>query len=285
MNKATIIGAILTLGVVLLAVIIFWPSAPATIPPTIVTETIKEVVTPTVPTTTTSIIGQSVQGRDIMAHTFGTGSTSVLFVGGIHGGYEGNTVGLAEGVIEEFHLQPGVIPDHLTVHVIPNLNPDGYALPATATDFDRRMNANGVDLNRNFDCEWVAESTWRSTPVSGGSAPFSEPEAVALRDYITLIQSNLIAAVFWHSKANQVFTSECGLGNGTAPGGPQLMNTYATAANYEAFGMWTAYPVTGAAEDWLATLGIPAITVELETRDSIEWQRNWAAVLATLRLY
>jgi len=285
MNKATIIGAVLTLGVVLLAIITFWPSAPATVTPPIVTETIQEVVTLTVPTTTTAVIGQSVQGRDIVAHTFGTGSTSVLFVGGIHGGYEGNTVGLAEGVIEEFHLQPNVIPDHLTVHVISNLNPDGYALPGTASDFDRRMNANGVDLNRNFDCEWVPESTWRSTPVSGGSAPFSEPEAVALRDYITPIQDNLAGAVFWHSQANQVFTSECGLGNGATPGGSELMNAYATAANYEAFGMWTAYPVTGAAEDWLATLGIPAITVELETRDSIEWQRNWAAVLATLGLY
>ena len=44
-------------------------------------------------------------------------------------------------------------------------------------------------------------------------------------------------------------------------------------------------PVTGAAEDWLASIGIPALTVELETRDSIEWQRNWAAVQETMNLF
>jgi len=284
MNKATIFGALLTLGVVLLAVWAYWPKAAPVIEPTPVA-VVEEPVAEIVPTSTVSIIGQSVEGRDITAHTFGTGDTDVLFVGGIHGGYEANTVRLAEGVIDEFQINQMVIPENITVHIIPNLNPDGYALPAAASNFDRRMNANGVDLNRNFDCQWNPVGTWGSVETSGGTAPFSEPEAIALRDYITPIQTTLGGAVFWHSKANQVFTSECGLGTGAAPRGVELMNAYATAGNYEAFGMWTAYPVTGAAEDWLATLGIPAITVELETRDSIEWTRNWAGVLATLGLF
>jgi len=285
MNKATIFGALLTLGVVLLAVVLYWPSAPST--PTVPAPqaTSTPVVVDTVPTSTVSVIGQSVEGRNITAYTFGTGDTDVLFVGGIHGGYEANTVRLAEGVIEELQINQIVIPDNLTIHIIPNLNPDGYALPTTASNFDRRMNANGVDLNRNFDCQWSPVGTWGQVETSGGTAPFSEPEAVALRDYIAPLQDTLAGAVFWHSKANQVFTSECGLGSGAAPMGIQMMNAYATAGNYEAFGMWTAYPVTGAAEDWLASLGIPAITVELETRDSIEWQRNWAGVLATLALF
>jgi hypothetical protein len=117
--------------------------------------------------------------------------------------------------------------------------------------------------------------------VSAGTNPFSEPEAIALRDYVRTV--NPKAAVFWHSIGNAVFTSECG--NGVLSATDQLMNTYAIAADYEAAGLWTAYPVTGDAEGWLASIGIPAVTVELESRESIEWERNWAGVLATLELY
>jgi hypothetical protein len=283
MNKFTLAGVALTLIVVGIAMWMYWP-VPTT--PVIIEEPKPEpVVEAVVATSSQTVIGSSVQGRDIAAHTFGTGDTNLLFVGGIHGGYEANTVGLAEAMVDQLHTNPTVIPENITVHIIPNLNPDGYALPTTASDFDRRMNANGVDLNRNFDCLWTPESSWRSETVSGGTEPFSEPEAVALRDYVASIENSLAGAVFWHSKANAVYTSECGLGTGAAPGGDALMNTYASAANYQAFGMWTAYPVTGAAEDWLASLGIPAITVELETRDSIEWERNLAATIATLELY
>lgn len=283
MNKFTLVGVVLTLIVVSIAIWVYWP-VPVT--PVILEEPKPEpIVEEIVATSSQMIIGSSVEGREITAHTFGTGSTSVLFVGGIHGGYEANTIGLAESMIDELHANPSFIPENITVHIIPNLNPDGYALPVTASNFDRRMNANGVDLNRNFDCLWTPESSWRSETVSAGTKPFSEPEAITLRDYVISIEDTLAGAVFWHSQANAVYTSECGLGSGAAPGGEALMNTYATAGNYRAFGMWTAYPVTGAAEDWLASLGIPAVTVELETRDSIEWERNLAGTIATLELY
>jgi len=278
MNKATITGALLTLIVVIIAVIAYWPTPPAVapvVPPPVVPET-----TPT-PTTTESVIGTSVEGRPIVAHTFGTGPTHLLFVGGIHGGYEANTVRLAEAVIEELTLADTDIPDNLTIHVIPNLNPDGYALPATASDAARRFNANQVDLNRNFDCRWAPEGSWRGQTVSAGNAPFSEPEAAALRDYVA--QFPPTAAIFWHSRANAVYTSECG--SGVLPGTETLMEVYAAAADYQPAGLWTAYPVTGDVEGWLASLGVPAVTVEFETRESIEWERNWAAVQATLALY
>jgi len=277
MNKATIIGATLTLLVIGVAAWAVWPAAPAAP----VATPLAPPVPPTTPTSTTAIIGQSVQGRDLIAHTFGTGETDLLLVGGIHGGYEANTVKFAEMLVDHLTSDHTIIPDTITVHIIPNLNPDGYALPVTATDFDRRMNANSVDLNRNFDCRWQPESSWRDTFVSGGTEAFSEPEAAALRDYV--LTNNPAAAVFWHSRANAVYTSECG--EGVAAGGEELMNTYAKAADYNAAGLWTAYPVTGAAEDWLASLGIPAITVEFETRDSPEWERNWVAVQALLQAY
>src|SRR3989344_5474979 len=36
-------------------------------------------------------IGKSVEGRDINVYRYGTGDTELLFIGGIHGGYEWNT--------------------------------------------------------------------------------------------------------------------------------------------------------------------------------------------------
>ena len=283
MNKYIIAGALLTLGVVGLAMWVYWPapSAPAVAVPPVASDT----PTAAIATSTQSIIGTSVEARAIEVYTFGTGPNDLLFVGGVHGGYEANSVRLAKAMIEEFQLRPEVIPESVTVHIIPVLNPDGYAKaldPVTNfTDQAKRFNANRVDLNRNFACKWAPESSWRGQTVSAGSAPFSEPEAAALRNYVTTV--NPKAAVFWHSVANNVYASECE--QGILPSTLLLMKTYATAARYGQVEKFDAYPITGDAEGWLASIGIPAVTVELETRDSIEWERNWAGVMATLALY
>jgi len=277
MNKFTITGVVLTLFVVGLAVWVYWPApqAPVVVPPT------PEPVIEVIATSTETIIGTSVEGRSITAHTFGTGETNLLFVGGVHGGYEANSVRLADTMIGHLHANADLIPSNLTVHIIPVLNPDGYALPTTASDQNRRFNANGVDLNRNFDCKWAPESSWRGQTVSAGTAPFSEPEAAALRDYV--LATSPEASIFWHSVANNVYASECE--NGILPDTLALMNVYADAGNYGKVPQFDAYPITGDVEGWLASIGIPAITVELETRNSIEWERNLAGTLAALELF
>ena len=60
------------------------------------------------------------------------------------------------------------------------------------------------------------------------------------------------------------------------------MDTYATAAGYNSVPFFDAYEVTGAVEDWLTTIGIPAITVELTTHEVIEWEKNLAGVKAVI---
>jgi predicted deacylase len=278
MSKFIIAGALLTLTVVGLAMWAYWPAPMA---PAVAVPVVPATESTSITTSSQTVIGTSVQSRPIEVYTFGTGDTDLLFVGGIHGGYEANSVRLAEAMIDEFQVRPEMIPPAVTVHIIPVLNPDGLALPTTAADRDRRFNANSVDLNRNFDCKWAPQSSWRSETVSAGTAPFSEPEAAALRDYVALINPN--AAVFWHSRANTVYASECHAG--VLDSTRLLMNTYATAANYNTVEKFDAYPITGDVEGWFASIGIPAVTVELETRESIEWERNWAGMQATLELY
>ena len=244
---------------------------------------------------TERVIGQSVEGRDIVAVTYGAGDSHLLFVGGIHGGYEWNSALLAYAVIDHFDEDPSRIPEDLTVTIIPDLNPDGTAR-VTATDgrFSRtdiadpstrvaagRFNANEVDLNRNFACNWAATSTWRGQTVSAGSEAFSEPEAVTLRDFVLANEPD--AVVFWHAQANNVYASECN--NGVLPETLTLMETYADAARYGKVESFDAYPITGDAEGWLASIGIPAITVELEGYETIEWERNIAGVNAVMSSY
>ncbi|MEK7552922.1 MAG: M14 family metallopeptidase, partial [Patescibacteria group bacterium] len=144
-----------------------------------------------------------------------------------------------------------------------------------------RFNANEVDLNRNFDCEWQPESTWRAKRVSAGTAPFSEPEAAALRDFV--LKNNPAAVIFWHSQAGAVYASKCEAE--ILPETLEIMQAYATAAGYAAVKSFDHYAITGDAEGWLASLGIPAITVELQTHETVEWERNLAGVKALFAHY
>ncbi|MES2470840.1 MAG: M14 family metallopeptidase [Patescibacteria group bacterium] len=243
-----------------------------------------------------SKIGSSVEGRAIESYAFGKGPINLAFVGGIHGGYEWNSVLLAYQFIDYFTAHPELIPPNVTVNIIPSANPDGvykvigvngrFALTDVPADDGTasglgRFNANNVDLNRNFDCKWKPESMWRSKKVSAGTSAFSEPEARAVRDFVATTSPS--AVVFWHSQANAVYASECQ--NGILPKTLDLMNKYSVASGYKAVSSFDSYEVTGDAEGWLASIGIPAITVELSTHATLEWEKNLAGVKAILESY
>jgi g-D-glutamyl-meso-diaminopimelate peptidase len=240
-----------------------------------------------------NVLGASVEGRNIESYTYGNGDTHLLFVGGIHGGYEWNSVLLAYEFMDYVEENPDVVPDSISITVIPSANPDavqkvtGKEGRFTAQDVSSgdksfaRFNANNVDLNRNFDCKWQPQSTWRGNPVSAGTKPFSEPEAVAIKNFVEA--NNPDAVIFWHSQAGAVYASECE--DGIFFETLDIMNAYANAAGYRAVEFFDAYEITGDAEGWLASIGIPAITVELSTHESIEWQKNLAGIQAVFRYY
>ena len=248
-----------------------------------------------VATSTYKVIGESVQGRKIESYTYGTGSTKLLFVGGMHGGYEWNSVLLAYQLKDYFDSNPEAIPNNLTVTIVPAANPDGvfevtgkegrFNVADVSTNAKilatGRFNADNVDLNRNFDCKWQSKGTWQSKTTSAGTAPFSEPEAKAIQSYV--LENNPTAAIFFHSASGSVYASECK--KGILPETLNIMNAYAKASGYSAIKSFDAYPVTGDSEGWLASIGIPAITVEFKTHDSVEWYQNLAGVKALLNYY
>ena len=242
-----------------------------------------------------TVIGKSVGGRDITAYHYGGGSTELLLVAGVHGGYEWNTALLAYQAMDYLQANPSVIPANLKVTIIPVLNPDGLNkvvgtdgrftpsdVPSSASQtIAGRFNGNNVDLNRNFDCDWQATGTWQNKTVSGGDSAFSEPETLALKNYIQ--DNNPKAVVAYYSAAGGVFSSNCH--TGILPETTALTNTYARASGYSANENFDFYATTGDMTNWLAKIKVPAISVLLTNHNDTEWTKNLAGIKSLLKYY
>lgn len=116
------------------------------------------------------VLGTSVQGRDIVAvHRWTGGATRpTLVIGSMHGD---ERAGLR--VVRRLREEP--LAAGTDLWLVRTMNPDGTAA-------DRRTNAHGVDLNRNFPRYWVAADAG-TTKWSGPSAA-SEPETQAVQAFL-----------------------------------------------------------------------------------------------------
>jgi len=137
----------------------------------------------------------SVQGRPIWVRTIAPAKAQlrVLVVGAMHGD-ELSSASVALHWLAQAQAQP----ENTLWRFIPVLNPDGLLRkPAW------RMNANGVDLNRNFPTpHWERETKvyWeqrtRKDPRRWpGKKPLSEPEAKFLVDELARFKPDLIVSI------------------------------------------------------------------------------------------
>jgi protein MpaA len=130
------------------------------------------------------VIGQSVQGRAIVAERIGDPAAArvVLVVGVIHGDERGGLKVTAALRRMEEDLS-GV-----QIWIVDALNPDGLAAHA-------RKNSHAVDLNRNFPYRWRG-----GLPVSNGyypgPSPASEPETRAAMEFLGEVRPDL--SVWYH---------------------------------------------------------------------------------------
>lgn len=238
-----------------------------------------------------TVIGHSAEGRPIVSYRLGQGSTHLVLVGGIHGGYEWNTILLAYRILDYFLTNPEDVPQPVSLYIIPSANPDGqYTVTNKIGRFTwrdvisntvpGRFNSSGVDLNRNWDCLWQPTGLWQGRQVSGGERPFSEPESQALSRFLLELQP--AAVLFFHSEAEGVYAAGC---PETDLASYELSVVYGLAAGYPIYGPFQYYPVTGDAGSWLVTQGIPSITVELTTHEDLDWLQNLRGMLALLATY
>lgn len=234
------------------------------------------------------IIGYSAGELPIASYQFKNGPVKIIFVGGIHGGWEYNTTLLAYEAIDYFAENIEAVPNSISLTIIPAANPDGLQFATgrvgrfektevISNTLESRFNGNHVDVNRNWDCDWSESPVWRHQPIDGGAYPFSEPESRALRDFF--LEQDPAAVIFWHSTANAVYAAKCPHLFGPSR---ELAELYGEAAGYPVFDTFTAYPITGDASDWLAKQKVPAISVELASGSKIEWIKNRNGIMAVL---
>lgn len=226
-----------------------------------------------------TIIGFSAAGRPIEVYTFGAGEREYLIVAGIHGGYEWNTIALANELITHINEHPEVIPTDATLYIIRNMNPDGEA---RAHGLDGRVNHNGVDLNRNFPSEnwtadWDRDGCWIYRPTTGGLYAGSEPET---RTVMSFIKSHKIEALIsYHSAALGVF-----------PGGvpweepsKQLAKALSKVTRYPYPPVDTGCEYTGTLADWAVENGVgAAVDMELRNHRDIDFDQNLKALKVLL---
>lgn len=220
-------------------------------------------------------IGTSAAGSAIDAYVLGSGQRSVVVVGGLAAGFAPGTVRVVSDLITHLADNAWLVPSNVTVHLIPLASPDSRAGgEETAAG---RVNGNGVDINRNWGCNFSTTAEWRDgQPINPGTAAFSEPESRALRDYFVAVDPEVV--IFFSARGEIVAPGKCGnSGDVSLP----YSHIYGSAAGYQVRPV-TALTVTGDASDWLADRGTPAFFVLLPGYTSTDWQATLRGVSAVL---
>ncbi|HEC14038.1 MAG TPA: murein peptide amidase A [Acidiferrobacteraceae bacterium] len=159
-------------------------------------------------------------------------------------------------------------------YFVPLLNPDGLLRPKS-----QRMNANGVDLNRNFPTpNWLAKTrhywvkeTRRNLRRYPGIAPLSEPE------------SQWLAATIHHFRPDAIVAVHAPHGVVDYDGPPEAPRRL----GYLNRNLMGTYP--GSLGNYAGIqLGIPVITLELPSAGSMptsgQIRRLWVDLVRWLRL-
>ncbi len=165
-------------------------------------------------------IGKTWEDRDIIAVSItkdvktNKEKPALFYTGTIHArewiGIE-LSLSFAKYILEHIDYDPQLnrIFDNTTLYMVPCANPDGFEYSRNHFSFwrkNRRVNGDGtfgVDLNRNFEVGFAPNKDTSSNVYSGPHA-FSEPETVALRDFV-LEHKNITIALDYHSQGNVFF--------------------------------------------------------------------------------
>jgi len=222
-----------------------------------------------------TVIGFSLAGRPIDVYTFGAGEREYLIVAGIHGGYEWNTIALANELIIHINEHPEVIATDATLYIIRNMNPDGEA---RAHDVDGRVNNNGVDLNRNFPSEnwkteWDRNGCWIYRPTTAGLYAGSESET---RTVMSFVKAHKIKALIsYHSAALGIFPGGVPWGESSK----QLAKALSKVTRYPYPPVDTGCEYTGTLADWAAENGVgAAVDMELSNHRDTDFDENLKAL-------
>ncbi len=242
-----------------------------------------------------SVIGESIQGRDIIAiEITGPGDRSdrptVFFNGGQHAREwigPAATTYFADRLLNLYADDGRVrgLLDKVVVKIVPIVNPDGYSYSWTNNRFwrkNRRDNGNGtrgVDLNRNWDINFGGQgaSNDPDSDIYHGPFAFSEPETAAIRDYI-FTDPNMVAHVDFHS-FSQLILYPWGYTETLVPepdysffvSFSQFLSDTILSVHGEFYTPQRGidlYPASGICSDWTYSVGLKGWTIELRPNSS-----------------
>ena len=191
-------------------------------------------------------VGTSLRGRPITMVSVGSGPRKVLVIGGIHGNEAGASV--ADKFAAHLLTTPSLLASGTQVDIVICANPDGRAR-------NRRTNARGVDLNRNFP-----SSNWRrfsSRLGSSGRRRASEPETRVLVD--VLAAGGYAHVIALHSKG--------GIVDYDGPGGWTLARKVSAASGMRVMKLSRYKRYRGSLGSYVPErYHVPVVTLELNNR-------------------
>ncbi|HSN93957.1 MAG TPA: M14 family metallopeptidase [Anaerolineaceae bacterium] len=240
------------------------PIASATLTPT--TSPTPE---PTLEYTGKEIIGYTAGDNALKVYRFGRGEHPYLIIAGIHGGYEANTVWLADELVEYLSNSSYSVPEDKTLYILPMFNADGYYQDHGP---DGRANSTNTDLNRNWDANWkkvwYGPNCWNRRYITAGTGPMSEPETQALADFV--ITRGIEAIISYHSAGLGIFYGE-GVNNNASI---ELARAISLVTPYAFPPNGGVCEMTGQFADWASNNGIAAIDIELTNHTDTDFEIN-----------
>ena len=137
-------------------------------------------------------LGESIKKAPLIAEVLGESGPIIHLYSGVHGD-EPESVEFLTGFWKRELLEN--VPDNITILYFPEVNPDGL-------EAGTRVNANGVDINRNFPSKnWEPKSVEKKNYP--GKSPASEPETKAIMSAIDRFPPSAIISVHtWIPQVN-----------------------------------------------------------------------------------
>jgi protein MpaA len=208
------------------------------------------------------IFGRSVQGRPIWAHVLGEGPEVTLIFAAVHGN-ETATPYQVQQLRVHLKRHPYLLKNRRVV-LVPVLNPDGLKRRS-------RVNARGVDINRNYPGTWRRAK--RGERFRPGAAPASEPEAQAMIRLTNKYQPHKIVSI--HQPLHCIAYS-----------GERSRGLAMAMAKENGYPVKTSvgYPTPGGFGGYCENIiKTPVVTLELPWQSpQAAWQRNSRALLAAI---
>jgi len=243
-------------------------------------------------------IGKTWEDRDIMLATISLNvenadlKPAMLYTGTIHAReWIGNelAVSFIDYLLKNHNSNPKILRTlrRNTLYIVPCLNPDGFEYSKSHFSFwrkNRRDNKDGtfgVDLNRNFSVGYQKIKDTASN-VYSGPAPFSEPETMAMKNFVDT-HENITIALDYHSQGNVFFPAHK-FNHEMEIDGTDL-NTICANMNFEIhkatgrqYGIHRGKPptklISGSGREYYYSKGIMATVVEVGTRNIPDFMQN-----------